>query len=66
MYGPSYSENFMLQLVSRDTGKPTIAAVADSLLRYAVHQYPRKVEEKVEEVSVSIFDVEAILEGNGK
>ncbi len=63
MSGPSNSETFVLQLLSRDTGKPTIAAVADSLLRNAAHRSPRKAEE---EFGVSLFDLEAILEGNGK
>ena len=63
MYGPSNSETFMLQLVSRDSGKPTIAAVADSLLRNATHRSPRKAEDKF---GISIFDIEAILEGNGR
>jgi dehydrodolichyl diphosphate syntase complex subunit NUS1 len=56
----------MLQLVSRETGKPTIAAVADSLLRNAAHRSPRKAEEEVGEFGVSISDLEATLEGNGK
>jgi dehydrodolichyl diphosphate syntase complex subunit NUS1 len=63
MYGPSKSETFMLQLVSRETGKPTIAAVADSLLRNAAHRSPRKAEEEVGEFGVSISDLEATLEG---
>ncbi|KAI9462366.1 hypothetical protein BJY52DRAFT_144080 [Lactarius psammicola] len=58
--GPSNSEAFVLQVVSRDTGKPTIAAVADSLLRNAAHRSSRKAKE---ELSVSISDLEAILEG---
>ncbi|KAH9081893.1 hypothetical protein EDB83DRAFT_2335423 [Lactarius deliciosus] len=60
MSGPSNSETFMLQLLSRDTGKPTIAAIADSLLRNAAHRPPRKAKE---EFGVSISDLEAILEG---
>ena len=66
MCGLSNSETFMLQLISRETGKPTIAAVADSLLRNAAYRSPRKAEEDVEEFGISIFDIEAILEGNGK
>jgi dehydrodolichyl diphosphate syntase complex subunit NUS1 len=53
----------MLQFVSRDTGKPTIAAEADSLLRSIAHQPPRRIKDETEEFSVSIHDLEAILEG---
>ena len=56
----------MLQFVSRDTGKPTIAAVADSLLRSIAHQPRRRAKEEAEEFSVSIPDIEAILEGDKK
>ncbi|KAN0134910.1 hypothetical protein V8E53_007284 [Lactarius tabidus] len=63
MLGPSNSESFILQFVSRDTGKPTIAAVADSLLRSIAHQPPRRVKDEAEEFSVSILDIETILEG---
>ena len=66
MLGSSNSESFMLQFVSRDTGKPTIAAVADSLLRSIAHQPRRKAKEEAEEFSVSIPDIEAILEGDKK
>jgi len=63
MLGPSNSEDFMLQFVSRDTGKPTIAAVADSLLRSVAHRSPRKVKKEVEELGISVPGIEAILEG---
>lgn len=63
MSGPSTSDIFKLQLLSRDTGKPTIAAVADSLLRNAAHRSSRKAAEEVKEFDVSISDLEAILEG---
>jgi len=63
MPGPSNSETFTLQFVSRDTGKPTIAAVADSLLRSVAHQSHRRAGEDMEEFGVSIPDIEAILEG---
>lgn len=66
MLGPSNSETFMLQLVSRDTGKPTIAAVADNLLRGIPHRSPRRTEKGVEEFDISVLDMEAILEGNEK
>ena len=66
MLGSSNSESFMLQFVSRDTGKPTIAAVADSLLRSIAHQPRRRAKEEAEEFSVSIPDIEAILEGDKK
>lgn len=56
----------MLQFVSRDTGKPTIAAEADSLLRSIAHQPPRRIKDETEEFSVSIHDLEAILEGDKK
>lgn len=64
MLGPSNSEDFMLQFVSRDTGKPTIAAVANSLLRSVAHRSPRKVKKEVEELGISVPGIEAILEGN--
>ena len=66
MLGPSNSESFMLQFVSRDTGKPTVAAVADSLLRSIAHQPRRRAKEEAEEFSVSIPDIEAVLEGDEK
>ncbi len=53
----------MLQFVSRAAGKPTIAAVADSLLRNAAHGTSGNVEE-MEEFGISILDLQAILEGN--
>ena len=64
MLGPPNSETFTLQFVSRDTGKPTIAAVADSLLQSVAHRAPRKAKKEAEEFGVSVLDIEAILEGN--
>ncbi|KAI0274840.1 hypothetical protein BC834DRAFT_849840 [Gloeopeniophorella convolvens] len=60
---------FMLHLVSRDSGKPTIAAVTDSLLRSAMQKSLRKVEPTDEdmdgEISISVSDFQSIVEGDG-
>ncbi|KAI0307996.1 hypothetical protein B0F90DRAFT_1679165 [Multifurca ochricompacta] len=66
-HGSSNSENFTLHLVSRDTGKPTIAAVTDSLLRNVAHGLSGDVvpaDGDAEGFSVSISDLQAILEGD--
>ena len=61
------SETLTLHLVSPDTGKPTIAAVADSHLRKAAGELRRKavpvVDAELFEISVS--DLQNILEGTG-
>jgi hypothetical protein len=52
--------------VSRDSGKPTIAAVADSLLRSAAHGLHRDsvpVDSDAGKFNISIADLQGILEG---
>jgi hypothetical protein len=46
-------------LVSRDTGKPTIAAITDSLLRKAT-------DGDADVIKISVTDLQAILEGMDK
>jgi len=58
-HGPSSSQSFTLHLVSRDTGKPTIAAITDSLLRKAT-------DGDAEVIKISVTDLQAILEGMDK
>jgi hypothetical protein len=56
-------------LVSRDTGKPTIAAVGDSLFRSAANGLRRNavpVAEDAELFKISVSDLQDILEGMGK
>ena len=68
-YGPSSPETFTLHVVSRDTGKPTIAAVADSLLRNAAHGLHRNsilVDEDTGKFSMPVADLEGILEGTAE
>jgi len=56
-HGPSSSQSFTLHLVSRDSGKPTIAAITDSLLRKAT-------DGDAEVIKISVTDLQAILEGD--
>lgn len=63
------SETFILHLVSPDTGKPTIAAVADSLLRKAANGLRRNavpVAADAELFKISVSDLQDILEGMGR
>jgi hypothetical protein len=63
------SETFTLHLVSPDTGKPTIAAVADSLLRKAANGLRRNavpVAADAELFQISVSDLQNILEGMGR
>jgi hypothetical protein len=63
------SETFTLHLVSPDTGKPTIAAVADSLLRKAANRLRRNavpVAADAELFKISVSDLQGILEGTGR
>jgi len=46
-------------LVSRDTGKPTIAAITNNLLRKAT-------DGDAEVIKISVTDLQAILEGMDK
>lgn len=65
-HGPSSSEFFKLHLVSRDTGKPTIAAVTDSLLRRAADRSRRNAvsaDRDVDMFKISVSDLQAMLEG---
>ena len=60
------SETFTLHLVSPDTGKPTIAAVADSLFRKAANGLRRNavpVATDAELFKISVSDLQDILEG---
>jgi hypothetical protein len=58
------SETFTLHLVSPDTGKPTVAAVADSLLRKAANGLRRNaVPVAAELFKISVSDLQEILEG---
>lgn len=59
------SETFTLHLVSPDTGKPTIAAVADSHLRKAASELRRKAVPvaDAELFKISVSDLQEILEG---
>jgi len=66
-YGPPSSETFTLHLVSRDTGKPTIAAVTDDLIRRAADGLRRKavsMDGDAEAFKISVADLQAILEGD--
>ncbi len=59
---------FTLHLVSPDTGKPTVAAVADSLLRKAANglrRNPVPVAADAELFKISVSDLQDILEGMG-
>jgi dehydrodolichyl diphosphate syntase complex subunit NUS1 len=59
------SETFTLHLVSRDTGKPTIAAVTDSLFRRAASGLRRNavpVARDAELFKISVSDLQDILE----
>lgn len=61
------SETFTLHLVSPDTGKPTIAAVADSLVRKAANGLRRNavpVAADAELFKISVSDLQDILEGD--
>jgi hypothetical protein len=63
------SEMFTLHLVSPETGKPTIAAVADSLLRKTVNGLRRNavpVSADAELFKITVSDLQDILEGLGK
>lgn len=65
-YGHPSSETFTLHLVSRDTGKPTIAAVTDDLIRRAADGLRRKavsMDGDAEAFKISVTDLQAILEG---
>ncbi|KAI0304694.1 hypothetical protein BC826DRAFT_977768 [Russula brevipes] len=67
-HGPSSSEPFTLHLVSRDTGKPTIAALADSFLRRArdgLHRNSVPMDKNAEVFQISVPDLQAMLEGDG-
>jgi hypothetical protein len=67
-HGPSSSEPFTLHLVSRDTGKPTIAALADSFLRRAFDGLRRNsvpMDKNTEVFHISVPDLQAMLEGMG-
>jgi len=60
-------ETFTLHLVSPDTGKPTIATVADSLLRKAANGLRRSavpVTADAELFKISASDLQDILEGD--
>ena len=68
MHGHS-SETFTLHLVSPETGKPTIAAVADSHLRKAANGLRRNVvpiAAGAELFKISVSDLQDILEGMGR
>jgi len=61
------SETFTLHIVSRDTGKPAIAAVADSLFRTAasgLRRNPAPVAGDAELFKFSVSDMQNILEGD--
>ena len=63
------SETFTLHLVSPDTGKPTIAAVADSHLRKAANGLRRNavpIAAGAELFKISVSDLQDILEGMGR
>jgi hypothetical protein len=63
------SETFTLHLVSPDTGKPTIATVADNLLRKAANGLRRNavpVAADAEVFKISVSDLQDILEGMGR
>jgi hypothetical protein len=60
------SETFALHLVSPETGKPTIAAVADSLLRKAANGLRRNAVPVTADAGmfkISVSDLQDILEG---
>lgn len=63
------SETFTLHLVSRETGKPTIAAVTDSLFRKAASGLRRNavpVAADAELFKISVSDLQEVLEGMEK
>jgi len=66
-HGPSSSETFTLHLVSRETGKPTIAAITDSLLRRTADELRCNTvttDGDAEVFTLSVTDLQAILEGD--
>jgi len=66
---PANSEAFTLHFVSRDTGKPAIAAIADNLLHRAAEGFRRSAVSANGDAGVlriSVADLQTILEGTGK